>query len=61
MKVLIVVLTVIIAFAVIAIYDARKIASKYFSKQDQNKVALTLKLIGFIVMAICGIVILMIK
>lgn len=61
MKVLIVVLTVIIAFAVIAIYDARKIAIKYFSKQDQNKVALTLKLIGFIVMAICGIVILMIK
>ncbi len=54
-------LIVIIAICVMAIYDARKIAEKYFSSTDKNKATKTIKAVGFIVFAICGIIFCIIK
>lgn len=49
-------LILIIAICVTAIYDARRIAEKYFSDSDKIKVIRMIKLIAFIVGAISGIV-----
>lgn len=40
---------VLIMFGVIMIFDARKLAKKWFSFHEQNKVTKLLKVIGFIV------------
>ena len=50
-------LIIMIALGVTAIYDARKITTKYFSNQDQNKMVNILKVVGFLVCVICGILI----
>lgn len=49
-------LLIIMALGVIAIYDARKIVNKYFSSQDQNKSVTIIKIIGFILFCISGII-----
>ena len=51
------VMCIIIAIGVTAIYDARKITKKYFSTQDQNKTTSLIKIMGFFVSSIAGIVI----
>ena len=51
-----IILLIIIAIGVTAIFDARRIAEKYFSTQDINKQALLLKAVGFLVSAICAII-----
>ena len=49
---------IIIAIGVTAIYDARKITKKYFSTQDQNRTTSLIKITGFFVSSIAGIMIL---
>lgn len=46
---------ILIAIGVTTIYDARKIAKQYFSKQDQNRITSVLKVIGFLICVISGI------
>ena len=48
---------ILMAIAAIMIFDARKIANKFFSFSDQNSGAKSMKIIGFIVFII-GILIL---
>ena len=50
-------LIIMIALGVTAIYDARRITNQYFSNQDQNKMVNVLKVIGFLICTICGILI----
>lgn len=52
MKILLVIL---IAIGVTAIYDAREITKKYFATQDQNNMTLVIKIIGFLISIISGI------
>ncbi len=52
-----IILLLIIAIGVTLIYDARKISSEYFSKQDQNKITIILKLLGFALAIFCGFII----
>ena len=47
--------TIFILIGVICIFDARKITKKYFGFGDQNEGSLGLKMIGFIVSIIGGI------
>lgn len=51
-----IILLILIAIGIIAIYDARKIAEKYFSSQDINRQALLLKVVGFLVCSISAII-----
>ena len=51
-----IILLILIAIGVIAIYDARKIAEKYFSTQDINRQALLLKVVGFLLSSISAII-----
>lgn len=51
-----IILLIIIAIGVTAIFDARKIAEKYFSTQDINRQALLLKAVGFLVSSISAII-----
>ena len=50
-------LIILIAIGVTAIYDARKIAKRYFSNQDQNRITTVLKFLGFLICVISGILI----
>ena len=49
-------LIILIAIGVTVIYDARKITKLYFSNQDQNIMVNVLKMIGFLVCTISGII-----
>ena len=51
-----IILLIIIAISVTAIYDARKIGENFFSSADKNKVAKFIKVIGLILCIICGVV-----
>ena len=51
-----IILLIIIAIGVTAIFDARKIAEKYFSTQDINRQALLLKAVGFLLSSIGAII-----
>ena len=51
-----IILLIIIAIGVTAIFDARRIAEKYFSSSDINKQVLLLKAVGFLVSEICAII-----
>ncbi len=57
MELMTVIGTIILMIGVILIYDARKITKKMFSFGDQNEATLTLKIIGFIMCTIAGILI----
>ena len=50
------VIWIIIAIGVTAIFDARKITIKYFGKQDQNIITKWLKIMGFLVCTVSGTV-----
>ena len=58
---LITVLMIVMAICVMAIYDARKIGEKFFSSPDKNKITKIIKLVGFIIFAICGVIFCLIK
>ena len=51
-----IILLIIIAIGVTAIFDARRIAEKYFSTQDINKQVLLLKAVGFLVSIVSAII-----
>ena len=50
-----IILLIIIAIGVTAIFDARRIAEKYFSSSDINKQVLLLKAVGFLVSGLCDL------
>ena len=50
---------IIITIGVVMIYDARRIAKKWFSFGDQNSSTRTLKIVGFITSLIGGIAIIL--
>ena len=52
---------IIVAIGVIMIYDARKISKKWFSFGDQNDSTKILKIVGFIIAIIGGLVIILNK
>ena len=51
-----IILLIVIAIGVKTIFDARKIAEKYFSTQDINRQALLLKAVGFLVAIVSAII-----
>ncbi len=51
-----IILLIVIAIGVKTIFDARKIAEKYFSTQDINRQALLLKAVGFLLSSISAII-----
>ena len=52
---------IMILLGVILIFDARSITKKFFSFGDQNEVTSGLKILGFIVVMISGIIIMFFK
>ena len=48
---------VLVACGVILIYDARSITKKYFSFGDQNESTLGLKLLGFLITFVGGLIV----
>lgn len=52
---------IIIALGVIAIYDARRLSEKLFSFEDKNTSTKILKIIGFVLAIIGGIIIILNK
>ncbi|MBR3133995.1 MAG: hypothetical protein IKG56_00855 [Clostridia bacterium] len=48
------VIWIIIAIGVVAIYDARKITIRYFNNQEQNLIVRVIKTMGFIVCVVAG-------
>lgn len=50
---------IVLMIGVILIYDARAITKKIFSFGDQNEATFTLKIIGFAVSTVAGLLILM--
>lgn len=50
---------IIMAIGVIMIYDARKLSEKWFSFGDRNASTRTLKIVGFIVAIIGGLIIIL--
>ncbi len=45
---------IIIAIGVVAIYDARKITIKYFNNEEQNLIVKAIKTMGFVVCVVAG-------
>lgn len=59
MKIFEIIEAIIIMLGIIFIYDARQFAKKMFSFSDQNGATLALKIIGFILNIIGGLLILL--
>lgn len=49
--------TVIMALAVLSVYDARKLTNKFFGTSDKNTATRTFKIVGMILFCISGIII----
>ena len=49
---------IIIAIGIVCVYDARKLVNKFFSSSDQNETTKTMKIVGFVVAIIGGILVL---
>lgn len=54
-------LIIIIAICVTCIYDARKIGERFFSSGNINKLTRQIKIISFVVLVICSIILCLIK
>lgn len=50
------VMWILVAIGVTLIYDARKITTKYFDSQDKNRTTSLIKILGFVISAICGVI-----
>lgn len=50
---------IIIAIGVTAIFDARRITIKFFNDQDQNIIAKWIKIMGFLVCMVSGTILCM--
>ena len=51
--------TIVLMCGIILIYDARQITKKIFSFGDQNEATLALKVVGFIISIIGGLLIML--
>lgn len=60
MKVIMIISAILLVFGSIMVYDARKIAQKYFSFKEQNSKTKLIKILGYIVLII-GFCLLLIK
>lgn len=60
MKLIMIISAVILVIGSIMIYDARKIAQKYFSFKEQNSKTKQIKIMGYVVL-ICGLGLMLIK
>ena len=52
---------IVILVGVICVFDARNLTNKFFSFGDQNEGASGLKILGFIIAIISGIILMFIK
>lgn len=59
MELLVIIGTIAIMCGIILIYDARHIVKKIFSFGDQNEATLALKIVGFIIAIIGGLLIML--
>ena len=57
MEILAIIGTIIVMIGIILIYDARQITKKIFSFGDQNEATLALKITGFIMAIVGGLMI----
>lgn len=58
MKIVFIIIGLILAvIGVVCVYDARLITKKFFSFGDQNEAAMGLKILGFIIAIIGGIIV----
>lgn len=48
---------VIMAVGIVCIYDARKLTKSFFSTSDTNTAARTMKIVGFVVSVVGGILV----
>lgn len=48
---------IILAIGVVCVYDARRLTKKFFSSSDTNDATKTFKMVGFIVSAIGGAIV----
>ena len=48
---------IIIALGVVCVYDARKLVNKFFSTSDTNSAVRTMKIVGFVVAIIGGVLV----
>lgn len=60
MNVMAIIGTIIVMVGIILIYDARHITKKVFSFGDQNEATFALKIIGFIMSIIGGLLIILV-
>ena len=58
MKAIVIIGVVVIMLGIILIYDARDFAKHFFSFSDQNNATLALKVVGFILSIIGGLLVL---
>lgn len=58
MKAIVIIGVIVIMLGIILIYDARDLAKKFFSFSDQNSATLGLKIAGFILDIIGGLLVL---
>ena len=48
---------IIIALGIVCVYDARKLVNKFFSTSDTNSAVRTMKIVGFVVAIIGGVLV----
>jgi hypothetical protein len=56
-----IVLLILVAIGIITIYDARSLSKKFFSNSDRNSSVILLRIVGFIISIVAGIIIYVIK
>ena len=59
MEIMAIIGTIVVMLGIILIYDARQITKKIFSFGDQNEATLALKVVGFIISIIGGLLIML--
>jgi uncharacterized membrane protein YfcA len=48
---------IVIAIGIVCVYDARKLVNKFFSTSDTNSAVRTMKIVGFVVAIIGGVLV----
>lgn len=59
MELLVIIGTIVILCGIILVYDARQIVKKMFSFSDQNEATFVLKIAGFIIAVVGGLLIML--
>ncbi len=50
---------IILAIGIVCVYDARKITQKFFSTSNVNESTRTVKIVGFVMFVIGGVIVLL--